>query len=415
MAQRNSTISNIILPVSFPALVVVLGLLLLRLNTGSWWPSTASLIYWDAGWYHSIATNGYQFDPNQVSNTAFFPLFPYVWRLLGVGEAGISAVNFFFFITGCFLLFRYFDAKLKIKLIYLSLSLAVFYTTPMSESLFFLFSVLILIGLHKDNQLMTLSGVIGACLCRSVSTVFVPSFLLLFVFRSIKDGKRKKNLYIVYTLTSLIVLFFVFFIQYLQTGDFWAFSHSQKFWSAHFQLPDIPFSTWQPEENGYVDQLAVFISFLSMIYVVYLFVSKLKNTAASISDAAMFSVLYLAGTATLMLFTHGGGFNSMNRYILSTPFLFMFMREVAQFDFKKSVVIGIMLFGLVYYIVGWHMATSIHRIIVFLSALVIVFLLGYCIKKDTRYTGVLLILFIVSALIVQAILWSRFVTNTWVG
>jgi len=152
-----------------------------------------------------------------------------------------------------------------------------------------------------------------------------------------------------------------------------------------------------------------------MIYVAYLFVSKLKNTAASISDAAMFSVLYLAGTATLILFTHGGGFNSMNRYILSTPFLFMFMREVAQFDFKKSVVIGIMLFGLVYYIVGWHMATSIHRIIVFLSALVIVFLLGYCIKKDTRYTGVLLILFIVSALIVQAILWSRFVTNTWVG
>jgi Gpi18-like mannosyltransferase len=37
---------------------------------------------WDAGWYLDIAKDGYQFRPREQSNVAFFPLYPYVVRLV---------------------------------------------------------------------------------------------------------------------------------------------------------------------------------------------------------------------------------------------------------------------------------------------------------------------------------------------
>ena len=37
---------------------------------------------WDAGWYLSIAQNGYSFAPGKQSNVAFFPLYPYLIRLV---------------------------------------------------------------------------------------------------------------------------------------------------------------------------------------------------------------------------------------------------------------------------------------------------------------------------------------------
>lgn len=61
---------------------------------------------WDSGWYYSIATRGYYFDPDAPSSIAFFPLYPTLMRVVawpfGGGEkavwlAGIavSCVSFF--------------------------------------------------------------------------------------------------------------------------------------------------------------------------------------------------------------------------------------------------------------------------------------------------------------------------------
>src|ERR1700726_575065 len=48
---------------------------------------------WDAGWYLDVAKSGYRFLPGEQSNVAFFPLYPYVIRLVHVavrlpGDAG---------------------------------------------------------------------------------------------------------------------------------------------------------------------------------------------------------------------------------------------------------------------------------------------------------------------------------------
>src|SRR5689334_10074264 len=39
---------------------------------------------WDGGWYRNIVLNGYVYRPHGTSSTAFYPLFPYAARWLGV-------------------------------------------------------------------------------------------------------------------------------------------------------------------------------------------------------------------------------------------------------------------------------------------------------------------------------------------
>ncbi|MFN2507175.1 MAG: glycosyltransferase family 39 protein [Chthoniobacterales bacterium] len=69
---------------------------------------------WDAGWYHSIAKQGYSFKPGRQSNTAFFPLYPALMRAVHVFIpsdtdsswflAGVIASNCAFLVALCYLL-----------------------------------------------------------------------------------------------------------------------------------------------------------------------------------------------------------------------------------------------------------------------------------------------------------------------
>lgn len=47
-------------------------------------------LYWDAGWYLSIAERGYWFAPAGQSNVAFFPLYPALIALLGMGTGNLA-------------------------------------------------------------------------------------------------------------------------------------------------------------------------------------------------------------------------------------------------------------------------------------------------------------------------------------
>ncbi|MGZ3883087.1 MAG: hypothetical protein ACXVPD_02605, partial [Bacteroidia bacterium] len=49
-------------------------------------PAAGNIIKWDAQWYSTISTNGYEYYWFMASNSAFFPLFGYTWKLLHLGS-----------------------------------------------------------------------------------------------------------------------------------------------------------------------------------------------------------------------------------------------------------------------------------------------------------------------------------------
>lgn len=51
---------------------------------------------WDAGWYHSIAKDGYSFKRGQPSNTAFFPAYPILMRAMHLLVPGHTDASWFF-------------------------------------------------------------------------------------------------------------------------------------------------------------------------------------------------------------------------------------------------------------------------------------------------------------------------------
>lgn len=68
---------------------------------------------WDAYWYAGIAKDGYRFSETKPSNTAFFPMFPYLWKALWkISNAGVGLIcvfNTLLFLAGMLVLKKHFN------------------------------------------------------------------------------------------------------------------------------------------------------------------------------------------------------------------------------------------------------------------------------------------------------------------
>jgi hypothetical protein len=110
---------------------------------------------YDSGWYHTIAQDGYRYQPGEPNNLAFFPLYPLLMRGVGVVIGGEShhyylagmAISRVAFLGALVLL--YFLARLDLgrdgaqrAVLYIAIfPYAFFYSRVYSESLFLLLSV----------------------------------------------------------------------------------------------------------------------------------------------------------------------------------------------------------------------------------------------------------------------------------
>ena len=59
------------------------------------WPVVNMWSRWDAGWYLTVAKNGYSFSAGSYSNTAFYPLYPMCMRLVHAIIPGSSDASWF--------------------------------------------------------------------------------------------------------------------------------------------------------------------------------------------------------------------------------------------------------------------------------------------------------------------------------
>ncbi len=154
-------------------ILLVLALIFRSAEITTLLPGNHNLTNWDAGWYYSIVQHNYVFHENVQSNLAFFPLFPYLWKLLNVSFAGISIINGIIFYIGFFILSVTFKIPWQKGLVLLSVPSLFFCFTAYSESLFYLCSVCLLCGLKLDNKPLKFAGAFLAGLTR-------PTAMLLF-------------------------------------------------------------------------------------------------------------------------------------------------------------------------------------------------------------------------------------------
>ena len=143
---------------------------------------------WDAGWYLDVAKNGYRFLPGEQSNVAFFPLYPYVVRLVHgairlPGDAGWLLVGIIVSNTALFVTLIYLYRLIRLDYDRRTAARAVLYLCVFPTTLFLsavysesLFLALVVTAFYYARAARWLAtGVLAAAatLCRPAGLLLV--------------------------------------------------------------------------------------------------------------------------------------------------------------------------------------------------------------------------------------------------
>lgn len=322
-------------------------------------PSSDNIVEWDAEWYHSIMLKGYEYYWFMASNSAFFPLFPFTWKLLHLGSVGISTLNFLLFLSGIYGLYRVFSIELPRLLLYMALPSGIFFFLPYSESFFFLFTSLFLIGLVRQDQKMILVALLLASLTRATAMFFLPGIIVMELFNAptLFDRKAIRNI-LLYSAASLSGLLIVVLFQYMQTHEWFAFAKMQiRFWRHRFTIPGFPLVSHGGEKSIWLDALAFFsgvcATFLLLVFFIRKFFTKQQHAILN-NRPFWFSATYVFMLMIYCLFFDSRcldsqtTIDSINRYVFSTSFFFIFfIFALRYFPFRT---INYVWFGLLFFV-----------------------------------------------------------------
>ena len=276
LEQLNQYIS--LLPFIYVAALLLLYFLFYFLGIVTQLPYADRLVGFDAVIYNSIREKGYDYQWYTGNNAGFFPLFPYVWRWLCLGTKGICLLNFLCFCTGLALLIKEFKPAPILVLCFISVPSAIFRFLPFTESFFFLFCSIFLVGLSKNKPWLIITGLLLSSLTRPTAMFFIPAIIAAEVFYDERffSWKAIKNI-LCYSAASLTGLFTVVLIQYYQTYEWFAFAKLQtKYWRHHFSLPQLPFTTNGGDKLLWLDGLAFFVSILATSILLFYFNRKIR-------------------------------------------------------------------------------------------------------------------------------------------
>lgn len=290
---------------------------------------------WDAKWYWSIVSDGYSYSPDQKSNVAYYPLFPWLWKFIQISPLGISIMNWTISLAGVFILGKALNIPLSRVYIFLSFPSIIFFMVPYSESIFLFGGSLILIGLHKNQLSLILIGVILACLTRSIGSILSLCFLFTYLLNIKKSLSLLDHLKSLLPIAvSLTINAVVQSYQFYETGVQFNYLEVQAQWGRVIDLPSLPLTTRPFPSTMWTDYLALFIGIFSGAYILRSAFNKISNTTFEINNATLFSLLYLAGVTCVTLLFSGKYVSgntviaSLNRFVFATPFLLIFLNEM---------------------------------------------------------------------------------------
>ncbi|WP_345213292.1 hypothetical protein [Mucilaginibacter gynuensis] len=370
----NVMLINLIVFISGYALLFQLGYI-------SGIPNSFNVLQFDAKYYLSIRNNGYTFLPEQGCSLAFFPLFPYVWKITVLQPLGISIFNSLLFYVSFYLLICRKQISPGIILILISAPSFVFFMLPYSEAFFFFFGTLLLNGLEKKNKLLTIIGIFGCSLVKPVTVLFVPAILLCELIINNKLEKIQWRYTLLQIFTALAGLFFATTVQAIQTGK-WFYSFTiQKYWNRHWLIPKFPLTTFDSPRVLGIDAVAFTIGILALLVSVKwiiqcVFGNSEDEKEIQSNPQVVFSTLFICGTMLLdVLFTFNISDStniwSLNRHLFCNPFFICF--TIWLLTEKRNSKLDILLFVLTatigFFITGLYVfpRLAIYFVVFFLS------------------------------------------------
>lgn len=386
-------------------------------------PNDTNLLNWDAIWYYRIKELGYYYQEDQQGPLAFFPLFPFVWKFSTLNQQEISLLNLLIFSISFYVIAKQLAFDYLTSLIFLSTPSLLFCILPYTESFFFFGSMLILIGFEKNKNQYIIAGILIAGLTRAVNVTFIPS--IIFTYVAIFGYKKSIVKPIVIQITIItIAIFGVFYLQYLYTGQWFAFFKMQKTWNRSLRIPTLPLTTMTGSKILWLDAIALFICLVAFFDTIKAaFNAFLYQIKSPWSPGTLFSMAYLSIIGFLEIFFSGVWQNevgtsimSINRYVFATPYFIYYIYN----KFKKhqdtgswietSIALAIVILCLGGYQTLQGVSGYAATLLYFCT--IAIYIATYIHFQNDK--KILVLLYCVNA-IVQVILINRFLSFGWVG
>jgi len=223
-------------------------------------------------------------------------------------------------------------------------------------------------GLFKDKYWLFLVGLIAFALSR-------PSFLIIGVaiictdvyFLLINKNFKLFSKELAMKLLPIIIgMLITFYIQYLNSGNFFKmFEVHERYWNHRFQVP-VTLSDWSTEGYG-MNIFSIFsIVFPSSLFILTYFLKNHEGTKVppvslfSIDTRRQYlftlSIIYFIGNFLFVFLTQGGNLNGLHRYILVSPFFyiffFIFIKEIKEINLKYIFIILVPMIFVGYWLLG---------------------------------------------------------------
>ncbi len=300
---------------------------------------------WDAVGYFHIRDNYYN---KNDADYAFFPLFPFVWKISGIGILFIGLFNYLLFGISItifsFLFLKNVTTSLTERLCVFTVSLTlppiVIYYIPYADALLTLTFALAVFGLIKNNYWLFFISILLFAMTRPIFAIVGISFIIMDVLYFIKHKNsrhffKELSLKLIPLVMGTLIVFFMF---YLNSGSFMKyFECVNKYWNTHFSIPD-KIMDWSIESFG----MNVFTIFFIILPSAILFINYFWSEIHSDKTTELQSIfngntdfvktyffnnalIYFWGVFLYVVFFQAGSLNGLSRYIIASPFFFIFL------------------------------------------------------------------------------------------
>jgi hypothetical protein len=309
---------------------------------------------WDAAIYSCISKKMYAPENECYGKvrSAFFPLFPMLWKITNSSFIGISLINYFLFIISIALLVMMLfkepiSYKLGIYAILISIPSSIVFYIPYSESVFLFTMVIATIGVLKNKYWIYFVGILLFSMVRPASVFVLMAIIAAESMFFIKNRDWYNLLRrIAYgSIPFLLGYLFVFIIQFIYSGSWTTFFDAQKYWEGGFSLIT-NISDWSLESFGLTSFAMIFVCLPALSYIIYLLFAKNKLFPQKSNDLyvdfekqhlLLVSLLYLSGIFVFTLITSGGNFHSFFRFTLGSPFFYIAILILLSHLFNNEI------------------------------------------------------------------------------
>lgn len=393
---------------------------------------------WDARTYYQIGEHGYY----KYYTTAFFPLFPLVFKLTGFSWL-IIIVNFLLFALSLYYLFRHLCLPLlkdnpQVFLLLISIPSVFVFFIPYSEALFFFCFTLFIAGFLKGNKYLLFTGLLLAATTRPIVTIVLLSVLSVEFIRLLytRSTKATVNSLLLFLTPMLAGTFIAAFVQYLYTGSFFNFiTVQEKEWQHYFRLPT-KISDWSEEGHTLNVFTFLFVVLPVIRYCITTFISACKKQgqlfsgkqilSATVAEKTTYlsilSAAYIVGSFLFILFFQGGSLNGLFRYILCTPFFYILViallngLQTITPDQRKTMLktIGVLTALFLIWIGAFNLRLINMVEFSFLYMLAVLLLMVYYNSLPPKAAFAITCILAFLGLVYQTYLFNSFLANSWI-